>query len=291
MKNKTLCDVDISKSVAALPMLLKLPLFALDTRAKRQERIEYREFQIDIQAGEAGRATIKDHEIIIYIVSSLVKKIKANMPISNIVDVSVHDFLKTTNRKGSGSNYKQFRQSLERLKTTVFTVIQNDNTNPFPEQFSLISDFCFESASPGYTVQIMIPAWILSKILTKKIIYLAKPYFNISNPTLRRKYEICKVKCGDRDAQVISLQNMLILTGLKCPLHKFQALFKGKTFLSVPDYRLRIDSNKCYIYKDTAKGKEKLTSVLINRAHTVQTVPTQIQLKNIVLLQSKSSKF
>jgi hypothetical protein len=291
MKDKTLCDVDITKSIAALPMLLKLPLFALDTRAERRDYIEYRELKIDVQAGDAGRATIKDHEIIIYIVSSLVKKFKANLPISNVVDVSVHDFLKTTNRKGSGSNYKQFRQSLERLKTTVFTVIQNDNTNPFPEQFSLISDYCFESASLGYTVQIVIPAWILSKILINKIIYLAKPYFNISNPTQRRIYEICKVKCGDRDAQVISLQNMQILTGLKCPMHKFRALFKGKTFLSAPDYRLRIDSKNCYIYKDTPKGKEKLASVLINRAPAAKTVPTQIQLKNIVLLRSKSSKF
>jgi len=88
MKKKTLCDVDITKSIAALPMLLKLPLFALDTRAERQENIGYREFQIDIQAGEAGRATIKDHEIIIYIVSSLVKKSKARMPISNVAEVS-----------------------------------------------------------------------------------------------------------------------------------------------------------------------------------------------------------
>lgn len=291
MKNKTLCDVDITKSIVALPMLLKLPLFALDTRAELQECIEYGQCQVDIQAGVAGRATIKDHEIIIYIVSSLVKKSKARMPISNVVDVSVYDFLKTTNRRGSGSNYKQFGQSLERLKTTVFTVIQNDNANPFPEQFSLISDYSFENASSGYTVEIVIPAWILSKILTKKIIYLDKTYFNISKPTMRRKYEICKVKCGDRDSQVFSLQNLLILTGLKCPMHKFRALFKGRTYLSVPGYRLRIDGKNCCIYKDTPRGKEKLTTVLINSTTSAQPIQTQFQLQNIVILRSKKSKF
>jgi hypothetical protein len=291
MKKKTLCDVDITKSIVALPVLLKLPLFALDTRAERQANIEYREFQIDIQAGKAGRATIKDHEIIIYIASCLVKMNKAKLPISNVVDVSVHDFLKTTNRKGSGSNYKQFEQSLERLKTTVFTVIQNDNTNQFPEQFTLISDYSFENASSGYTVEIEIPAWILNVVMSKKVVYLAKSYFDISNPTLRRLYEICQIKCGDRDAQIISLQNMLKLTGLKCPMHKFRAFFKGSLYLSVPGYRLKIDGNNCCIYKDTPRGKEKLTTVLIHRAPSAQTVLAQIQLENIVILRSKKSKF
>jgi len=177
------------------------------------------------------------------------------------------------------------------LKTTVFTVIQNDNKNPFPEQFTLISDYSFENASSGYTVEIEIPAWILNVVMSKKVVYLAKSYFDISNPTLRRLYEICQIKCGDRDAQIISLQNMLKLTGLKCPMHKFRAFFKGCLYLSVPGYRIKIDGKNCCIYKDTPRGKEKLTTVLINSAASAQPIQTQFQLQNIVLLRSKNSKF
>lgn len=259
MKSKILCDADISKSLASDSLSLHYPLFALDTRAQKQTYVEYKNTIIHIQASEHGRATIKDQDIVIYCISHMVKQLKKTGLARCLLDVSIHDFLKTTKKSGSGSNYERFRQSLERLHGTEFTVIKKDDAEQIPEYFKFIVNYSFENSSQGYSVEIEMPNWIVERVQSSDVVFLTPDYFDISNPSTRRLYQVFQAKCGRRAQQKILIPNLLTLTGLKMPIHKFKKLLcKMAIYEFFPRYRLMPSEKLCYIYRDSKEGRKAL---------------------------------
>lgn len=291
MKSKILCDADISKSLASDVLSLHYPLFALDTRAQKQAYIEYKNTIIHIQASEHGRATIKDQDIVVYCVSHMEKQRKKTGLASCLLDVSIHDFLKTTKKSGSGSNYEQFRQSLERLHGTEFTVIKKDDAEQIPEYFKFIINYSFENSSRGYSVEIEMPSWLVERVQSSNVVFLTPDYFDISNPSTRRLYQVCQGKCGKYAQQKILISNLLTLTGLKMPIHKFKKLLcKMAIYQFFPRYRLMLDEKLCHIYRDSKEGRKALNDHLMSVLSLSNSKSrSQYHPDNIVTLRRKSS--
>ena len=83
------------------------PVFSLSTKPDmRTLRYENDGMFVEIHPSSKGLATIHDKDLLIYCVSKLMHQRNQGAPIKQVVRITTHDFLVSTNRRTGGIVYR-----------------------------------------------------------------------------------------------------------------------------------------------------------------------------------------
>lgn len=225
---------------------MEYPIFALKAGDTRTLRFDHNNVKTVITASaEYGRATIFDKDVWIYCVSKLMQAKFKNLPISRNIRFSTYDFLISTNRQTGGSQYEQFKQSLERLSgTRISTEIETGGLRQADFVGLIDNARVIEEDIQGRTVavEITLPNWLYRSVEHNEVLAISKDYFRLRKPIDRRIYEIARKHCGNKPEWKISLELLHKKTGITDVLRNFRVAINSLAKADVlPDYHVKFE--------------------------------------------------
>jgi len=187
--------------------MMNKPFFALSP--KRFEPMEYASATTDIIIAGAkpyGIATIKDKDILIWIISQMVEKRDRGKKVEQKIRFHAYDLLRGIFRSTTGRNYQLLEQSLLRLRTTTIIVTMRDPktgkkqvTSPFNWlYFKLI----YDDREHVSEIEAVLPDWVYQSIIKQgNVLTLDRRYLLLSSNLERALYEIARVHVGNGNKQ------------------------------------------------------------------------------------------
>lgn len=218
------------------------PLFALKAGDTKTRRYEHNNFSIIIAPNaEYGMATIHDKDIWIYCISKLMQAIYEEKEMNKTVHFTIYDYLITTNRHTSGSDYNRAKDALDRLRGTSITT--NIETNKIKEArgFGLIDAWRVVEEKDGRMVRVSVtlPDWLYRSVTSNQVLTISPDYFRLRKPLDRRIYELARKHCGSQKEWKIGLELLLKKTGSSQKLIEFRRSIKSLVATNeLPDYNV-----------------------------------------------------
>jgi len=221
------------------------PLFALKAGDTKTRKYEHNNFGIVIAPNaEYGMATIHDKDIWIYCISKLMQAICDGKEISQTVHFTIYDYLITTNRHTSGSDYNRAKNALERLSgTRITTNIETAKTKE-SRGFGLVDGWRVVEEKDGRMVRVSVtlPDWLYRSITSKQVLTISPDYFRLRKPLDRRIYELTRKHCGSQKEWKIGIELLLKKTGSSQKLKEFRRSIKSLVITNeLPDYNVTFD--------------------------------------------------
>lgn len=224
------------------------PLFALKAGDTRDRIYQYDNTSIVIAPNaKYGMATIHDKDIWLYCISKLMQAINDGKEISRTVRFTIYDYLVTTNRATSGSQYEFTKYSLERLKGTSITIERIIDNRRLANGFGLIDAWKIIEQKDGrmLRVEVTLPEWLYQSITAKKVLTISPDYFRLRKPLDRRIYELARKHCGNGSQWVFNLDTLHKKTGATSKLFEFRRAIKSLSLSDeLPDYHVHYDHDK-----------------------------------------------
>ena len=243
------CDiVDWAPKDTSLQM--EAPLFALSTRKDcKTFKWEYRGNSLEILPSSLGRSTQHDKDVLIFVISQLVRAQNENKDVSKTVFFTPYDFLISTNRQTSGRGYDLLKNSLKRLASTTVNLKYKlgeyniDFTGHLLEQVTVVTKE--DSEEFAGQVSVTISDLLFDAVKKNNVLTLSRDYFKLRKPLERRIYELARKHCGNQRSWKIGLDNLHHKTGSESPLATFKfALKKMIEIQPLPDYLVELDSDE-----------------------------------------------
>jgi len=235
------------------------PLFALKAGDNNVRRYEHKNFNITIAPNpEYGMATIHDKDIWIYCISKLMQAIYEEKEISRTVHFTIYDYLVTTNRHTSGSDYNRAKNALERLSATrITTNIETAKTRE-AQGFGLVDAWRVVEEKDGRMVRVSVtlPDWLYRSVTSNQVLTISPDYFRLRKPLDRRIYELARKHCGSQKEWKIGLELLLKKTGSSQKLKVFRWSIKSLvTTNELPYYNVTYDlENDIVIFTQKQKS-------------------------------------
>lgn len=225
-------DSPLDGAVTGQTDLMAYPFFGLSkTPAKRAIRFEEDAVTVEVRPSESGVATIYDKEILIYLASLAIERLKRGESFDGVLSFTAYDFFKLAGLSGaSGKNYQRLAGSLDRLQgTQVRTTIETGGVS-IDGWFSWISEaqVIFTRDAKGQkrarAFRVRITDWLVRAIAADgSVLSYDRSYFSLS-AIERRVYEIARSGCARGEMVVMPLQTLRQRVGVTSPLKKFRQL-------------------------------------------------------------------
>jgi len=218
------------------------PLFALKAGDTKTRKYEHNNFSIVIAPHQNyGMATIHDKDIWIYCISKLMQAIYEEKEISRTIHFTIYDYLVTTNRHTSGSDYNRAKDALDRLASTYITT--NIETDKIKEArgFGLVDAWRVVEEKDGrmIRVSVTIPEWLYRSVTSNQVLTISPDYFRLRKPLDRRIYELTRKHCGNQKEWRIGLELLLKKTGSSQKMIEFRRSIKSLVATNeLPDYNV-----------------------------------------------------
>ncbi len=210
---------------------------------------------------ELGRATIFDHDLIIYITSCLVNNKNNGQSPSKIVRFRVYDYLIATGKSTGGSEYLRVETALKRLYGTDIETNITTGKKLITSRFRLVESYKLVKEDGELTLaEVKLSDWIFNGLDNFDVFTLHRSYFKLKKPLERRLYSIARKHCSNKSAWSIGIENLTKNSGSRSTVKEFKRMLneiiKADT---LPDYRILI-SGKCvkFYQKDPKKYAEAL---------------------------------
>lgn len=238
------------------------PLFALRAGDIKERYYEYDSTTISIRPSvKIGLATIHDKDIWLYCISKLIQAINDGKEISRTVRFTIYDYLITTNRATSGSQYEFTKYSLERLKGTNITIERVIDNRRLANGFGLIDAWKIIEQKDGrmLRVEVTLPEWLYQSITAKKVLTISPDYFRLRKPLDRRIYELARKHCGNNNQWLFNLDTLHKKTGSTSNLRLFRQAIKSLAQSDeLPDYHIHYDREKDQVLFKSRELQQKL---------------------------------
>jgi plasmid replication initiation protein len=235
------CDiVDWAPKDSSLQM--EAPLFALSTRRDcKTFKWEHRGNSLEILPSSLGRSTQHDKDVLIYVISQLVRAQNNNQEVSKNVYFTPHDFLVSTNRQTSGRGYELLKNSLKRLASTSINLKYKmgeydiDFTGHLLESVTIVTKE--QSEEHAGQISVTISNLLFDAVKKNNVLTLSRDYFKLRKPMERRLYELARKHCGSQRSWKVGLETLHHKTGSESPIYQFK--YELKKMISIqplPDY-------------------------------------------------------
>lgn len=237
------------------------PLFSLATKPDMRH-LEYRNGDnvMKIRPSGIGLPTIKDKDILIFVISQLMAMKNRGDEIGDTVRFSARELSVATNRPIGGNHYKRLEDAFARLQGTQF--ITNIKTGDKIETrlFSLIDEGGFvRTADAKFRLdycEVKLSQWMMRAVESGQVVTISPDYFRLRRPFERRLYEIARKHCGSQKKWQIALANLQNKTGSNAPLKKFRLnvrqIIQDDT---TPFYRLELTDDDMVIVRPRNQKK------------------------------------
>lgn len=222
------------------------PVFSLSTKPDmRHLRYEHNGNTLEIIPSGYGLATIHDKDILIYIISHLVAKMKEGQTPRKQVRITAHDFLILTNRPTNNLGYERLKFGLDRLAGTRLKTNIQTNGIRIIENFGLIDRYGIIEKSPVggrmVGIQVTLSDWLYNAACGYEVLTLHRDYFRLRKPLERRVYELARKHCGVNEKWTVMLGTLQTKIGTTAPLKKLRFNIKKLTETNhLPDYKISL---------------------------------------------------
>jgi len=220
------------------------PLFALKAGDTKDRLYQHGNITIEVKPTSIGLATIYDKDIWIYCISKLMQAIYEEKEISRTVHFTIYDYLITTNRHTSGSDYSRAKDALERLSgTRIITNIETAKTRE-THGFGLIDAWRVVEEKDGRMVRVSVtlPDWLYRSITANQVLTISSDYFRLRKPLDRRIYELARKHCGNQTEWKIGLKLLYKKTGSTEAIRNFRVGIKSLVSTNeLPNYSVTFD--------------------------------------------------
>jgi len=227
------------------------PVFSLSTKPDmRTLRYENDGVFVEIHPSTKGLATIHDKDLLIYCVSKLMHQRNQRAPIKQVVRITTHDFLVSTNRRTGGIVYERLEDALDRLAgTRIKTNIETGDVKE-TKNFGLIEWYDYNRKGSGRAerlryLDVKLSDWLFRAIEAADVLTISRDYFRLRRPLDRRIYEIARKHCGRQDFWRISIDKLQKRTGSKQERKHFVAHLRGMAEANeLPDYAMTLEDDQ-----------------------------------------------
>lgn len=236
-----IADAVIKDAVVAM----EHPIFVLTKQPyMNRRRYENGENWLEVVPSDKGIANIYDKDILIFAISQIMAAKNAGKPYSKDVSFVAIDFLKFSNKKTGGRDYRALQSSLERLKGTVLQTNLVTNGEQEWRAFGLVDSVTIRKEHlDGRILEwgITLSDWLFKAVEANEVLTLNPSYFLLKKPLERRLYEIARKHCGKKKEWRIGIE----LLQKKCGSNSSKKHFKStlKTIIKhqhLPDYLVDI---------------------------------------------------
>ena len=239
------------------------PMFSLATQPDMKTRT-YTSSDgdtIEIQPSSIGLPTIWDKDLLIYCISQLMAGINLGREPSQVLRITAHDLLVSTNRPTGGDHYKRLESAFSRLRSSQ--IITNITTNGvrikrgfgFIDYWEIIEKS--ETDDRMIAVEIKLSDWLYGAVLGTELLTINRQYFRLRGGLERRLYEIARKHCGSQSRWSISIKKLHPKTGVKSPVKAFRSKLKKIVTADVlPDYSMDYDGEKDQLVFYNRKGSK-----------------------------------
>ena len=240
------CDVADAVLKDIMPQM-EHPFYSLSKKPEMApRRYENNGNWLEVIPSYKGLATIYDKDILIYCISQLVEKLKANLPVSSRVRITSYDLLLFTNRGTSGRDYYALSEAIDRLAGTRIKTNIRTGDEEQEDNFGLINAATIRRKH-GLNgrllwVDIDLSEWVMNAVKAQEVLTLHRDYFRLRKPIERRIYELARKHCGRQPTWKISLDLLLKKCGSQSPINRFRHMLKNiAEHNHLPDYRVSFD--------------------------------------------------
>jgi len=186
------------------------PMFSLATQPDIKPRhYERNGNSITITPSVLGLATIWDKDILIYCISQLMAGINLGREPSQVIRITAHDLLVSTNRETGGVNYQRLVSAFERLQGTQISTSIKTNGETIKRGFGLIEWWEIveksEDDSRMAGIEVKLSDWLYNAVLGTELLTINREYFRLRGGLERRLYEIARKHCGPQPKWSIGL--------------------------------------------------------------------------------------
>lgn len=225
------------------------PIFALAKTPSREIRTYSRGGKtLRIIPSAVGSPTVFDKDLVIYLVSHLVKGLNGKQPVSRRVRIDVHPFLVATRRSTGGASYTRVLDMCRRLRGTTIETNIRTTEEERTKGFGLIEDYDVIAATKNgkgaLVLEVVISDWLYRAAVDYDVLTLNPEYFSLTQALERRVYELARKHCGDQAWWTISLPLLQEKTGSTQSARKWKQEIKAMVQAdALPDYRMALDES------------------------------------------------
>jgi plasmid replication initiation protein len=222
------------------------PFFSLSTKPDmRHLRYEHNSNTLEIIPSGYGLATIHDKDVLIFVISQLIAKMKEGHEPGRTVILRAYDLLIATNREASGDGYRRLKTGLDRLAGTRIKTNIKTNHVRITKNFGLIDSYEIVERSPDdermMAIKITLSEWLYNAVAGFEVLTLHRNYFRLRKPMERRIYELARKHCGSHEKWTVRLQTLKKKIGTTAPLKKFRFNVRKLVEMNhLPDYKISL---------------------------------------------------
>lgn len=256
------------------------PIFSLATKPDMRH-LHYKngDNTLKIIPSGIGLPTIKDKDILIFVISQLMHKKNRGEKIGKAVRFSARELSIATNRPIGGNHYKRLEAAFHRLVGTTFTTNIRTGNKIETQVFSLIDKGGFvRTADEKFRLdycEVTLSDWIMRAIEANEVVSISEDYFRLRRPLERRLYEIARKHCGNQSRWQIGLSKLQEKTGSNAPIKKFR--LNLREIISedhTPFYAFELDENDLVtVYprqpKKAVSAKIKIPAWAVDKAQVI----------------------
>jgi plasmid replication initiation protein len=222
------------------------PFFSLSTKPDmRHLCYEHNSNTLEIIPSGYGLATIHDKDVLIFVISQLIAKMKEGHEPGRTVILRGYDLLIATNRETSGDGYRRLKTGLDRLSGTRIKTNIKTNHVRITKNFGLIDSYEIVERSPDdermMAIKITLSEWLYNAVAGFEVLTLHRNYFRLRKPMERRIYELARKHCGSHEKWTVRLQTLKKKIGTTAPLKKFRFNVRKLVEMNhLPDYKISL---------------------------------------------------
>jgi plasmid replication initiation protein len=222
------------------------PFFSLSTKPDmRHLCYEHNSNTLEIIPSGYGLATIHDKDVLIFVISQLIAKMKEGHEPGRTVILRAYDLLIATNRETSGDGYRRLKTGLDRLSGTRIKTNIKTNHVRITKNFGLIDSYEIVERSPDdermMAIKITLSEWLYNAVAGFEVLTLHRNYFHLRKPMERRIYELARKHCGSHEKWTVRLQTLKKKIGTTAPLKKFRFNVRKLVEMNhLPDYKISL---------------------------------------------------
>lgn len=226
------------------------PIFSLANADMRTLRYEFDQTIIEILPSSKGLATIFDKDILIYCISKLMDRQNRGAPIGQVVRITTHDLLVSTNRQTGGITYERLEEALDRLAGTRIKTNITTGSEVTRQNFGIIEWYEYNRKGSGFAerlkfLDIKLSDWLYRTVTAAEVLPISRDYFRLRRPIDRRLYEMARKHCGRQPSWRIGTELLQKKCGSKQEKKHFAAHLRDLARSDhLPDYRMTLEGDQ-----------------------------------------------
>lgn len=225
------------------------PLFALSKGPEKRIRDYSRGGKVfKVIPSVVGAPTIFDKDLMIYLISMVMKAQNEGLPVSRRIRMNVTAFLKGTERSTGGASYVRVVEMCRRLKGATIETNINTTEQERTKGFGMLEEYEVLSKTKNGTgaleLEVVLSEWIWRAVSDFDVLTLNHGYFKLTQALERRVYELARKHCGKQGWWVVGLELLKEKVGSEQSPRKWKQEIKAMVAKhDLPDYRMFLDES------------------------------------------------